>query len=292
MSQRYYQFATAVSSWIGIWFFSFSAWFVATGYFLFFPARVSHSIRFYRALFPRGGRLHALYRTWRQYHMFTTVFVDRFRLRRYGRLPYASKGREHLDRALKEQTGGIILMSHMGNWEAAAHLLKGERRDMDLMLIMGIRDKEQIERRQKESLAESGVRVMAAGRADTTPLDILEPLRFLKDGGLVSLTGDVIWNDNQRAVSVDFLEHRADLPEPPHMLALASGAPIFVLFAFRKTDGTYDFSVTPPLYVTAATRSDRQAAIQRSAQRYADLIAEKLQEYPDQWYHFQTFLNR
>ena len=82
MSERYYRFATGLSNWVGVWFFSFSAWFVATGYFLFFPARVSQSIRFYRALFPQRGRLHALYCTWRQYHMFTTVFVDRFRLQR------------------------------------------------------------------------------------------------------------------------------------------------------------------------------------------------------------------
>lgn len=286
MSERYYKFATAVSGWIGVWFFSFSAWFVATGFFLFFPRRVAQSVRFYRALFPERGRLYALCRTWRQYHMFTTVFVDRFRLRKYGRLPYTSQGRRHLDDALKGRTGGIILMSHMGNWEAAAHILKGERRDMDLLLIMGIRDKEQIERLQKESLAESGVRIMAAGQADGSPLDILEPLWFLKEGGLVSLTGDVIWNENQRAVHVDFSGHRAALPETPHMLALVSGAPIFVLFAFRKKDGAYDFSVTPPIYVAAASRSDRQAAIQRSAQRYADLIVEKLQEYPDQWYHF------
>ncbi len=290
MSQRYYTFATTVSGWIGTWFFRFSAWFVASGYFLFFPGRVSGSVRFYRALFPDRGRLYALYRTWRQYHMFTTVFTDRFRLRRDGRLPYTTRGRDHLDDALNKKTGGIILMSHMGNWEVAAHILKRERRDMDLLLIMGIRDKEQIERLQKESLAESGVRVMAAGQADGSPLDILEPLRFLKEGGLVSLTGDMIWNENQRAVPVDFLGRRAALPETPHMLALVSGAPIFVLFAFRKKDGTYDFSVTSPLYVTASSRSDRQAAIRRSAQRYADLIVEKLQEYPDQWYHFGPFL--
>lgn len=291
MSERFYHFANSVSGVTGTWFFSLSAWFVATGYFLFFPKRVSRSVRFYRALFPGKGRLYALYRAWRQYHMFTTVFVDRFRLRKYGSLPYRSRNRHHLDAALKGKTGGIILMSHMGNWEVAAHILKGERRDMDLLLIMGIRDREQIERIQKESLAESGVRVMAAGQADGSPLDILEPLRFLKEGGLVSLTGDVIWNENQRAIPVGFLGHRASLPETPHMLALVSGAPIFILFAFRKADGSYDFSVTPPLYVTAASRAERQMAIQRSAQRYANLILEKLQEYPDQWYHFRPFLD-
>jgi predicted LPLAT superfamily acyltransferase len=43
--------------------------------------------------------------------------------------------------------------------------------------------------------------------------------------------------------------------------------------------------------VTAASRAERQMAIQRSAQRYANLILEKLQEYPDQWYHFRPFLD-
>ena len=52
--------------------------------------------------------------------------------------------------------GGIILMSHVGNWEVAVHLLKKLLPEMDLLLYMGIKNKEQIESIQKNELDRAG----------------------------------------------------------------------------------------------------------------------------------------
>lgn len=290
MSERFYRFTTAVSRWVGIWFFSFSARIVAAGYFVGCPRKVGAGIRFYRSLFPGRGRISALAATWRQYQRFTTVFVDRFRLREESRLDYRSQGLEHLRAAVQSGTGGVIVMSHLGNWEVAAHLLRQSGDDFPLLLYMGARRKEQIERRQKASLARSGVRIIAADEGGGSPYDVIEGVRHLRAGGLVSLTGDVIWHPDQRTVTVPFLRGTARIPEMPHALALAAGAPLFVLFAVRTGPGRYDFSVTPPMSVTAESRADRPEAIRRSAQRYAALLGAKVREHPDQWYHFSPFL--
>ncbi len=291
MSERFYRVTTAVSRWVGIWFFRFSAGIVAAGFFLGCPRRVGNSIRFYRALFPDRGWFSALLATWRQYQGFTTVFVDRFRLREAGRLDHRSQGLEHLRAAVRSGTGGVILMSHIGNWEVAAHLLRRSGDDFPLLLFMGARQKEEIERRQKASLARSGVRIIAADEGGGSPYDVIEGVRHLRAGGLVSLTGDVVWHPGQRTVTVPFLGRTARLPEMPHALALAAGAPLFVLFAIRTGAGQYDFSVTPPMSVTATPRADRPEAIPRSARRYAALLEAKVREHPDQWYHFGPFLD-
>ena len=159
---------------LGSWVFSGFAWIVATGYFLFFPLRVITSVRFYRALFPDRSRLYHLTCTWKQFHNFTDVFIDRFLLREFDDLSYTSKGWEHIEQALLKKRGGIILMSHMGNWEVAAHLLKRRKQDIRLLLYMGVKHKEKIERIQKESLSQSNIRIIAVDQHSGSPVDILE----------------------------------------------------------------------------------------------------------------------
>jgi lauroyl/myristoyl acyltransferase len=288
MIKLFYKFLVAFSKALGPWFFKVFSRFVSTGYFLFFPGRVAIGMRFYAALFPGAGRLRRLWLTWRQFHSFTDVFLDRFLLQSSADITYTSEGWEILEEAARNKTGGIVVMSHMGNWDVAAHLLR--RRGLRLLLYMGARDREQLEKMQKESLTGTGMKIVTVSEEGGSPLDILEGLGFLREGGLVSLTGDRIWTTSQRTVPVRFLGRRVLLPEAPHSIALLSGAPLFIFFAFRTGSRAYHFSVSGPFQVTAASRGDRTRAVAESAQKYADILADKARQFPLQWYHFEKFL--
>jgi len=292
MSERFYRISTAISRKTGPWFFRISARFVAMGFFLLFPKRVAESVRFYRALFSDRSRLYALWCAWGQYQNFTKVFLDRFLLQEDGRIEYTSHGWKHLAAALDQKTGGIILMSHLGNWEVAAQLLQQRRPDMPLLLYMGTRHEEQIERIQKQSLASSGIRIIAVDQGKASPFDLIEGITFLKSGGLVSMTGDVLWHPEQRAVSTVFLGHEVRLPETPHLLALLSGAPLFTLFTFRTGDRRYAFSISPPFRVRANSRAERWKVTHQSVQQYADLLEQTVRKHPLEWYHFRKFLGK
>ena len=149
-----------------------------------------------------------------------------------------------------------------------------------------------MERIQKESLSQSGIKIIALDQNSDSPFNIIEGINFLKSGGFVSITGDVIWHKKQRTVSVRFLDHAVDLPETPHILSLLSGAPLFIFFAFRTNDRQYHFSVTKPGYIRSASRSDRKEAIRRSTQEYAFLLEKAVREHPLEWYHFSPFLGK
>lgn len=290
MSELYYKTAVQLSRWLGMWVFHLTSWFVTAGFFLFNPKRVMISVDFYKRVFPRKTKLYYLWCTWRQYRNFTKVFLDRAAFAQAGHIEYRAQGWDHLETALKSRAGGVILMSHLGNWEIAAHLLKKEIEDLPLLLYMGIKQKEQIERLQKESLAKSGVRIIAVDRKNASPFDIIEGVRFLQTGGFVSITGDIVWHAKQRRVSVRFLGRKVYFPETPHLLALLSGAPIYVFFAFRTGPRRYLFSASEPHYVTAPSRAQRQTAVRTSAQHYADLLEQAVGRYPLQWYHFNPEL--
>jgi len=290
-----YRALTILSKRMGLWVFRFISWFIASGYFFLFPGRLAVSIQFYRALFPSRSLAYHLWCAWKQYHNFTNVYLDRFLVFKKHDISITHEGWEYLEDAVNKKEGGIILMSHAGNWEIAAHVLKMRGRDnpaMRLLLYLGQVHKDQIDHKQKEGLVQSGVKIVVVEEEGGSPMDIVEGINFLKAGGLVSLTGDRLWRKDQRSVAVRFLGHEALIPETPFIFAMLSGAPIYIFFAFRTGKQTYLFQTLPPEYVQAKDRKDRKEAIGKAAQIYADCLEEMVRRHPFEWYHFEPFLGR
>ena len=290
MKAVFYRYLIQATKIFGPGFFATVAQGIATGYFLLNTRRRSISREFYAVLFPEKSRLYHYFAVWRQFTSFTYLYLDRFIQREVRDLDYAIQGREHLLAAHDAQKGGILLMSHMGNWEVAAHLLTKMLPNVNLMLYMGIRDKEEIEKIQKQSICRDGIQIVGVDQNGGSPFDIVEGIRFLQNGGLVSMAGDVVWRNDQRTISGAFLGRRVRIPEAPFVLALVSGAPLIVFFAFRKTDGQYQFSALPPIPVTAQKRQDRPAALRSAAQQYLRYMETALRAYPFQWFHFKRFI--
>ncbi len=284
-----YKYLSRASKLSGLWVFKFAAWWISTGYFFLFPKRTKIGLDFYKTLFPEKNILFYLRCAWKQFHNFTNVFIDRFILHDLDDITYTSEGWEHIENAVRKKTGGILVMSHMGNWEIAAHLLR--RKKVNMLLFMGIKEKEQIERTQKESLAESGLRVISVMQEESSPFDILEGINYLKEGGLVSLTGDRTWRGDQRAIAVSFLGGNAMIPETPYIFAMLSGAPLFFFFAFRTGDKQYHFKISPPMYIKIVSRSERKVLFKKTAQHYANLMETNLRQYPYEWFHFERFIS-
>jgi predicted LPLAT superfamily acyltransferase len=286
----FYRILPFIARIFGVWAFDLIAKGIAAGYFLFAPRRVMVSVRFYRALFPQRARAYPFWCTWKQFQNFTSVYLDRYRFHEVGDISFTDEGWEHVENALDRKTGGIVLMSHLGNWEIAAHLMKQKREQMPLILFMGQRAKAHIERIQKEDLRRRGIRIVAVEKNWETSFDLLEGLRFIQAGGLVSMTGDQIWDSRQRVVSVSMLGHEVHLPETPHVLAMLSGAPLIVFLSHRTGNKRYHLKMSEPLYVEKAPRQLRTEAIRKSAQGYADLLETHLRGNPFEWYHFKQFL--
>ena len=290
MRHFFYQLMTAMTKLFGTWIFVIFARIIAAGYFILFPRRVAVGMGFYRALFPRRSQLFYLWCTWKQFQNFTTLFLDRFLLQTGYDIPFSFQGREHLKKARQEGTGGIILMSHVGNWEIAAHLLHRSLPDLPLMLYMGQRAKDEIEKVQKQDLKTNGIRVVTIDRDGGSPFDLVEGVNFLRQGGFLSMAGDLNWHQSQRTVETAFLNHKIQLPAPPHSLAMLSGAPIFIFLASRDNQRHYHFKILEPYSVRAATRKDRETALTQSVGTYARRLEAHLRSTPYEWYHFEPFL--
>lgn len=289
MKKITYKIALFLSRKLGVWFFRMFSWCIATGYFFLFPARVADSLKFYRALFPGQGFFYHLYCVWKQFHNFTDVYIHRFIPWVADEADFIKEGWKYLDEAVATKTGAIIVMSHIGNWELAAQKLN--QKGLPVMLYLGAKHKEQVERIQKEKLADSGIKIVATSENEKSPFALLEGINFLREGGIVSMTGDRLWGD-QTYVTVDFLGHEARLPDTPHLFALMTGAPLMTFFVYQDDCGKYFIKVSPGRKVFAASRADRKKAVLASVQTYADDLARFASEHPFEWHHFEPFLGK
>ncbi|MCF8080699.1 MAG: lysophospholipid acyltransferase family protein [Desulfobacterales bacterium] len=290
MKGAFYRKLIGLSRRWGPWAFELGARGIAAGYFGLFPSRVASSVRFYRAAFADRGSLFHIRTAWRQFQNFTTVYLDRFLLQETGDIRYSFSGWDLLEQAADQGAGGILLMSHQGNWEVAAALMMQRRPDLKILLYMGMDEKETIEKIHRKDGAGTGVRVLAVGKDGGSPFDIIEGIRFIREGGLVALTGDRLWRSDQRTVSASFFGHRVGLPEAPYLFALLAEAPLFVFFSHRSGPRRYHFRIAEVIDLPPASRRRRPAVIRAAAQRYADLLAEEVRRHPSQWYQFGPFL--
>ncbi len=288
MKGFWYAFLEKMTRICGSWLFVVVSKTIAVGYFLF-SKNTKESRRFYGLLYPHKSRFQHTLCTFRQYQNFTTIHYDRFLASKGMKTTFVSDGWEKLEAVVQEK-GAILLMSHLGNWEIAAQLLQQQEDTLKLLLYMGVKEKEGVEGLQKEQLQESGVKIIGAPRDGGSPFDAVEGIRLLQDGGLISMTGDIVWREDQRSLEVDFLGGKARVPEAPYIFAMVSGAPIFCFYSFRTGKNSYQFSLADPLYIHCEERAERRVMIQKTAQHYADLLEEQLRAHPLEWYHFDRFV--
>ncbi len=275
----------------GIWFFRTFSWFIATGYYFIFPWRVAHSYKFYKALIPGKSLFYYLRCAWKQYHEFTNVYIHRFVHLPEDKIEFTKEGWQYLDDAVDKKTGAVVVMSHVGNWELAARMLK--RKGMPMMLYLGakVKHKEQVESIQKNKLAAHGIKIVTTSEEEKSPFALLEGINFLRDGGIVFMSGDRLWG-NQSFAIVNFLGHEVKIPDTPHLFALMTGAPLMTFFVYEKDFGKYHVTVSPGRNVVASSRADRRQAVSQSAQRYADELTDFVRAHPFEWHHFEFFLGK
>ena len=178
-------------------------------------------------------------------------------------------------------------MSHMGSFEIAAGVFRevGPK----LLLIMGEKEAKQVARDQREAMKARGIHIQVAAAAEDFPFGGVEAIQFMREGGFVSVAGDLVWTEQRSRLPVTLFGHEVGLSPGPHLLALISNAPLFTMFTFRVEKGKHLIVMSSPREVRAISRSDRSAALEASAQAYANALEEMVRQHPFQWYVFEPF---
>ena len=181
------------------------------------------------------------------------------------------EGREHIDRALAQGKGAIILTAHFGNWEllGASILANG-------YTIRGIT--RQLRSKRLEAIVSSH-REKVGWQGIDRDRSVREVLRCLKRNELIAILADV--DTRTRGVFVDFFGRPAYTPYSPVALALKTGAVILPTFIIRQPDNSHRAVVEAPLPLQQ--RGEKEADLLVNTQRFTKVIESYIRRYPEQW---------
>jgi KDO2-lipid IV(A) lauroyltransferase len=181
------------------------------------------------------------------------------------------QGRHHLDDALSQRRGVIVITGHIGNWEmlAARFAMVGypvtavARRIYDPRLDRILSD----------------LRKNTQVRGISRDTDIREMIRVLRRGEILGVLMDQ--DTKVRGVFVPFFGRPAHTPVGPAVLALKTGAPIVPMVILRQPEDTYLITVRPALKVNYTGDRDKDVVFLTAA--CTRTVEQFIRQDPTQW---------
>lgn len=182
-------------------------------------------------------------------------------------------GAEHVERALADGRGVLVVSAHTGNYSAVVPLA-ALRFDVEVLLIV-------------EHLADPRVQDVVNSMRRTAQVNVVElgpaagraVLRALRNNQIVVLGADRALAEQQ--ITVDFFGRPTPIPSGPAALALRFGAPVVPGHPMRRSDNRAWVHLDPPI------QFDRSGDSRRDLHDAAQKIAYHMQAYilrdPSQW---------
>ncbi len=252
-------------------------------YYLFF-SRDSTRITF-DLLHRRLGlsRLRAFRGTWRNYYIFAQTLLDKIVVMAGidNHLTYTFDGEENLREIVRRGKGGILLSAHVGNWEAAGHLLK--RLETRVNVVMYDGEQQQIKDYLESVTGRRNLNVILV-RPDLSHVYAMG--EALQNNELVCLHADRFLEGNKTARR-SFLGEEANFPIGPFILSATFKAPVSIVFAFKETHKHYHFFGSP--IIQRGDDESKQNYSERLLDAFVQALDEKVRMYPEQWFNYFNF---
>jgi predicted LPLAT superfamily acyltransferase/uncharacterized protein (DUF2062 family) len=251
------------------------------GYYLVFDAPARRLARPYLSRrFPEHGRWRRLADIYRLFFNQGVSLIDRFRL-----LATPDRFRQdvtHYERveplARDPKRGFILLVSHVGNWQALMPALSRMERDVTLLM----RPEENPVNREYLRFGDFGQRFRLVS-PDADFGGVVELTRRFNEGDVIAIMGDRAYG--AATARVDFLGAPARFPRGPFQLAAAWDCPVVVLFAAKTGPDAYTVDMADVIEVGRG--GNRREHLQRAMQRYADRLGEFARRHPYQVHLFE-----
>ena len=185
------------------------------------------------------------------------------------------------ERLLAEGRGIIVVTGHCGNWEMGSFLMQ-RTVTAQLTIIAMAEANAGVNRIRNEIRQRLGTQTLEVRQSLDTALQIR---RRLGENQMVAMLMDRHLGRDR--VAVTLLGRHAWFLRTPALLSYLSGAPLLPCFINRTAPGRFAVHLGNPIRVTR--NLPRDEAIQAATQAFADQLGERLQKYPDHWYHFYRY---
>jgi predicted LPLAT superfamily acyltransferase len=256
--------------------------FVACYYFLFSWSSSRHIfLYFHRHL--GYSKIKSLLKIYSNYYVFGQTLLDKIIVMAgiENQFTYDFDGEKNLRDIVSRGKGGILLSGHVGNWEAAGHLLK--RLNAKINVVMFDNEHQQIKQYLDNVTGGKNFNVIVIGKDMSHVYAISDALNRNE---LICLHADRFLEGN-KTVTMPFLKGEAEFPIGPFQLSAGFNVPVSVVFAFKESAKHYHFFGSEILL-----RSDGETKTQftdKLMKTFVNELEQKVERYPEQWFNYYNF---
>jgi lauroyl/myristoyl acyltransferase len=176
--------------------------------------------------------------------------------------------------------GAVVALPHAGNWDAAGAWVAVQG-----MPVATVAERLKPERLYERFLAYRrglGMEIVPLTGGDRPPLEFLT--ERLEAGAIVPLLADR--DLSAHGVEVDFFGGRTRMPAGPALLALRTGAPLYVVAMWNDPERPRG-RLTGPMPVPGPEEGRLTERVRLLTQRIADAMAVGIAEHPRDWHMLQ-----
>jgi lauroyl/myristoyl acyltransferase len=219
------------------------------------------------------------------YKSYARYWLETFRLVREGRAFFLDRfratGQENLDGVLARGKGAIVVVGHLGNWDAAGAWV-GARGNRLVTVAEVLRPRRMFDF-FVEHRARLGMTIHAAERGAIGRL-----VEAVEDGAVVAILGDR--DLKGRGPQVEFFGRRVAFPAGPASVALRTEVPLLVAGVYGRVlpDGRrgWEAQISEPIELPGGTGA---GAISALTQEVARRLEHYVAKHPEEWHVFSPF---
>jgi predicted LPLAT superfamily acyltransferase len=196
---------------------------------------------------------------------------------------FSFEGEEHLRALVAARSGALLLLAHLGSFEALRALAVA--REFTVSMLGDFRNAGRIQSILHQLNPSIDLRLISIGEDPTFVFKVQDRIAA---GEMVGTMTDRV-RDDRRAVPAKFLGEQALFPAGPFVLAAALGCPVLLLFGLYREPNRYDLYCERFAERLVLPHDRREAALSEQVARYAERLEEYCRRAPHNWFNFYDF---
>ncbi|MET7400691.1 phosphatidylinositol mannoside acyltransferase [Dactylosporangium sp. NPDC005572] len=176
--------------------------------------------------------------------------------------------------------GSVVALPHAGNWDAAGAWVAAN--GWPITTVAERLKPESVYLRFLHFRRSLGMEILPTNGGERPSFDVLE--ERVRAGAVVPLLADR--DLTARGVEVGFFGGRTRMPAGPALLALRTGAPLYVVEMWFDADAAAG-RLVGPIELPAAGEGPLDVRVRLTTQRIADHLAEGIARHPEDWHMLQ-----